>query len=145
MRYAALINDIPPVRLTNIDVNQCASLEQLALPQFSGIDSLNLHGNPRLRNLSLECHSIRTLDLTDNPRIEYLYLSLCRNLKTLDISKCLSLKVLDIVGTYSLIELYLNEQTTLNKVKLSSESRRHFDTNQLMNIAWRNKTNIEYF
>ena len=145
MRHAALIYDIPPVRLANIDVSQCTSLEQLALPQFSGIDNLNLHGNPKLRNLSLECHSIQMLDLTDNPRMEYLYLSLCRNLETLDISKCLSLKVLDIVGTYSLKRLYLNEQTTLNKVKLSSESRRHFDTNQLMNIAQRNKAYIEYF
>ena len=145
MRDASLISDIPPVRLTGIDVSQCVSLEQLALPQFSGISELNLKGNPKLRNLSLECHSIQSLNLSGNPRLEYLYLALCRNLKVLDLSGCPVLRVLDIVGTYALEELYLNENTALNKVKLSSDSRRKFNPEQLMRIAMRNRTAIEYF
>ena len=146
MRDAALIyDDIPPVRLVVIDVSQCASLEQLALPQFSGISELNLKGNPKLRNLSLECHSIQSLDLSGNPRLEYMYLALCRNIEVLDLSGCPALRVLDIVGTYALEELYMNENTALNKVKLSSDSRRKFNPEQLMRIAMRNRTAIEYF
>lgn len=146
MRDAALIyDDIPPVRLVVIDVSQCASLEQLALPQFSGISELNLKGNPKLRNLSLECHSIQSLDLSGNPKLEYLYLALCRNLKVLDLSGCPTLRVLDIVGTYALEELLLDENTALNKVKLSSDSRRKFNSDQLMRIAKRNRMGIEYF
>ena len=146
MRDAALIyDDIPPVRLAAIDVSQCASLEQLALPQFSSISELNLKGNPKLRNLSIECHSIETLDLSGNPKMEYLYLALCRNIKVLDLSGCPALRVLDIVGTYALKELLLNENTTLNKVKLSSDSRRKFNPEQLMRIAMRNRAAIEYF
>ena len=146
MRDAALIyDDIPPLRLAAIDVSQCASLEQLALPQFSGISELNLKGNPKLRNLSLECHSIQSLDLSGNPRLEYMYLALCRNIEVLDLSGCPALRVLDIVGTYALEELYLNENTALNKVKLSSDSRRKFNPEQLMRIAMRNRTAIEYF
>ena len=146
MRDAALIyDDIPPVRLAAIDVSQCVSLEQLALPQFSGINELNLKGNPKLRNLSLECHSMQSLDLSGNPRMEYLYLALCRNLKVLDLSGCLALRVLDIVETYALEELLLDENTALNKVKLSSDSRRKFNPDQLMKISIRNRTTIEYF
>ena len=115
------------VRLAGIDVSRCASLEQLALPQFSGISELNLKGNPKLRNLSLECHSIQSLDLSGNPGMEYLYLALCRNIKVLDLNGCPELRVLDIVGTYDLEELRLHENTTLNKVKLSSDSRRKFN------------------
>ena len=109
MRYAALIYDIPPVRLAAVDISQCTSLEQLALPQFSGIEELNLKGNPRLRNLSLECHSMQELDLSGNSQLEYLYLALCHNLRVLDLRNCPSLKVLDIVGTYSLKNLHLSE------------------------------------
>lgn len=146
MRDAALIyDDIPPIRLAAIDVSQCASLEQLALPQFSGISELNLKGNPKLRNLSIECHSIETLDLSGNPKMEYLYLAMCRNLKVLDLSGCPALRVLDIVGTYALEELLLDENTALNKVKLSSDSRRKFNPDQLMRIAMRNRMDIEYF
>lgn len=145
MRDAALIYDDIPVRLAAIDVSQCASLEQLALPQFSGINELNLKGNPKLRNLSIECHSIETLDLSGDPKMEYLYLALYRNLKILDLSGCPALRVLDIVGTYALEELLLNENTALNKVKLSSDSRRKFNPEQLMRIALRNRTAIEYF
>lgn len=146
MRDAALIyDDIPPVRFAAIDVSQCASLEQLALPQFSGISELNLKGNSKLRNLSIECHSIETLDLSGNPKMEYLYLALCRNLKVLDLSRCPVLRVLDIVGTYALEELLLDENTALNKVKLSSDSRRKFNPDQLMSIAMRNRMDIEYF
>lgn len=146
MRDAALIyDDIPQVQLTAIDVSQCVSLEQLALPQFSGISELNLKGNPKLRNLSIECHSIETLDLSGNPKMEYLYLALCRNLKVLDLSRCPVLRVLDIVGTYALEELLLDENTALNKVKLSSDSRRKFNPDQLMSIAMRNRMDIEYF
>lgn len=145
LRYAALIDDIPPVRLSGIDVSRCASLEQLALPQFSGIGELNLNGNPNLRNLSLECHSLPALDLTGNPRLEYLYLALCRNLKVLDLSGCQTLKVLDIVGTYALEELYLNDRCVLNKVKLSSDTRRRFNPDRLMDIVRRNRAQVEYF
>lgn len=145
IRDTALVNDIPPLRLAGIDVSQCASLEHLALPQFSGINELNLKGNPKLRNLSLECHSIQSLDLSGNPRLEYLYLALCRNLKVLDLSGCPALRVLDIVGTYDLEELLLYENTVLNKVKLSADSRRKFNPEQLMRVATRNKTVIEYF
>ena len=146
MRDAALIyDDIPQVQLTAIDVSQCVSLEQLALPQFSGISELNLKGNPKLRNLSIECHSIQSLDLSGNPRLEYMYLALCRNIEVLDLSGCPALRVLDIVGTYALEELYLNENTALNKVKLSSDSRRKFNPEQLMRIAMRNRMDIEYF
>lgn len=77
--------------------------------------------------------------------MEYLYLALCRNLKVLDLSGCLALRVLDIVGTYALKELLLNENTALNKVKLSSDSRRKFNPDQLMRIAMHNRTDIEYF
>ena len=142
---ATTIGNFISVRLANIDVSQCDSLEQLALPQFSGIEKLNLKGNPRLRNLSIECHSITTIDLTYNPKIEYLYLALCRNLKTLDLRNCPSLKVLDIVGTYSLQKLYLNEHAKLSRVALSSNSRIHFNAGQLMEIARRNNATIKFY
>ncbi len=132
MRYAALIYDIPPVRLAAIDVSQCSSLEQLALPQFSGIEELSLKGNPRLRNLSLECHSMQELDLSGNSQLEYLYLALCRNLRVLDLRNCPSLKVLDIVGTYSLKNLHLSEGIVLDKVKVS---KRCLDQNQQLRTA----------
>lgn len=142
MRYAALVYNIPPVRLAGIDVSQCASLEQLALPQFSGIGELNLKGNPRLRNLSLECHSFQSIDLTGNPQLEYLYLALCRNLETLDLRGCPSMRVLDIVGTYSLKRMYLDRHTVLDKVKVT---RKCFGRNRMSQIVKSGHTHIEYF
>lgn len=131
LRYAAPIADIPPVRLKSFDVSQCPSLEKLALPQFSGLPSIDVCNNPKLRNLSCECHSFRSIDLRHNPRIEYLYLSHCRDLEALDLSMCPSLKLLDITGTYSLKELKTARRLRLDKLKISPPERSQTDTSAL--------------
>lgn len=131
LRYAAPIADIPPVRLKSFDVSQCPSLEKLALPQFSRLPSIDVSNNPKLRNLSCECHSFRSIDLSHNPRIEYLYLSHCRNLEALDLSMCPLLKLLDITGTYSLKELKTAGSLRLDKLKISPPERSQTDTSAL--------------
>ena len=102
-----------------------------ALPQFSGLPSIDVSNNPKLRNLSCECHSFRSIDLGHNPRIEYLYLSHCRDLEALDLSMCPSLKLLDITGTYSLKELKTAGRLRLDKLKISSPERSQTDTSAL--------------
>lgn len=146
LRDAAEIDTIlPPMRLKSVDVRCCKSLEKLALPQFSGIDTLDVTQNHKLRNLSAEGASFRNLDLSHNPNLKYLYLSYCRNLETLDLRECILLQVLDIVSTYSLREVKLNPNTPFTRVRVPVASKCSFKTSALIRMAWKNKAEIVVF
>lgn len=100
--------------LTRADISKCPSLMY-----FSNINaaSIDVSGNPLLKELYCEYGTFETLDLSNNPMLEKLTCYFCKNLTELNLSRNLALRELEL--NYSGIKkLGLHNRSSLQNVKL---------------------------
>lgn len=105
--------DCGPV-LKRVNLSNCPSLTYF---KNSYAESIDVSGNPLLKELYCEHGTFDTLDLSNNPILEKLTCYFCKDLTELNLSRNLALKELEL--NYSGIrKLGLHNRSSLQNVKL---------------------------